>query len=136
MLKKCFYDPSNVLSCDSLDMDPKIDYEEKLIKILDKKDKKLCNKVVPLVKVLWRNKAVKEITWETETDMRENIRNYSKFHGQNFYKWEGLLHPRFSVNYCNWRVEWGPLRMCTMNSFHDECLTLLMTVKCEFGLCC
>ena len=39
--------------------------------ILDRKDKVLHNKVVPLVKVLWRNQAVEEATWETETDMRE-----------------------------------------------------------------
>ena len=69
MLKKCLYDPSNVLSCESLDMDPKIDYEEKLIKILDRKDKKLCNKVVPLVKVWWCNQAVKETMWEAEANM-------------------------------------------------------------------
>ena len=71
MLKKCLYDPSDVLSCESLDMDPKIDYEEKSIKILDRKDKQLCNKVVPLVKVLWRDQTVKETMWEIEADMQE-----------------------------------------------------------------
>ena len=51
MLKKYLHDPSHVLSYESLDVDPKLTYEERLVKILDRKDKVLCNKVVPLVKV-------------------------------------------------------------------------------------
>ena len=54
-----------------LDVDPKLTYEKRPMKILDQKGKVLRNKVVPLVKVLWRNQAVEEATWETETDMRE-----------------------------------------------------------------
>ena len=71
MLKKYLHDPSHILSYESLDVDPKLTYEERPVKILDRKDKVLRNKVVPLVKVLWRNQAVEEATWETETDMRE-----------------------------------------------------------------
>ena len=41
------------------------------MKIPDRKDKVLHNKVIPLVKMLWRNQAMEEATWETETDMRE-----------------------------------------------------------------
>ena len=41
------------------------------MKILDQKDKVLRNKVVALVKVLWRNQVAEEAMWETETDMRE-----------------------------------------------------------------
>ena len=71
MLKKYLHDPSHVLSYESLDVDPKLTYEERSVHILERKDKVLCNKVVPLVKVLWRNQAVEEVTWETEMDMRE-----------------------------------------------------------------
>ena len=71
MLKKYLHDPSHVLSYESLDVDPKLRYEEKPVKILDQKDKVLHNKIVPLVKVLWRNQAVEEATWETEADMHE-----------------------------------------------------------------
>ena len=55
MLKKYLHDPSHVLSYEFLDVDPKLTYEERPVKILDRKDKVLCNKVVPLVKVLWHN---------------------------------------------------------------------------------
>jgi len=37
-------------------------YEEQLIKILDCWEKYLCNKVVPLVKVLWANHTTAETT--------------------------------------------------------------------------
>ena len=61
----------HVLSYESLDVDLKLTYEERPIEILDRKDKVLCNKIVPLVKVLWRNHIVEEATWETEEDMRK-----------------------------------------------------------------
>ena len=71
MLKKYVQDSSHVLSYEFLDVDPKLTYEEKPIEILDQKDKVLCNKIVSLVKVLWRNHVVKEATWESEEDMRK-----------------------------------------------------------------
>ena len=71
MLKKYLHDPSHVLNYESLDVDPKLAYEERLVGILDRKDKVLHNKVVPLVKVLWRNQVVEESTWEIEAGMRE-----------------------------------------------------------------
>ena len=64
MLKKYVHDPSYVLSYKSLDVDPKMTYEERLVEILHRKDKVLCNKIVSLVKVLWHNHIVEEATWE------------------------------------------------------------------------
>ena len=45
-------------------------YQEQPVQILDRKDKALRNKVIPLVKVLWRNHKVEEATWEREDEMR------------------------------------------------------------------
>ena len=70
-LKKYLLDSSHVLSYESLDVDLKLTYEEKPIEILDRKDKVLRNKIVPLVKVLWRNNVVEEATWEAEEDMQK-----------------------------------------------------------------
>ena len=39
---------------------------------LDHTMKKLRNKEIPLVKVLWRNHGVEEVTWESEDHMRKN----------------------------------------------------------------
>ena len=69
MLKKYLYNTSHILSYESLDVDPKLTYEEKPVKIFYRKDKVLHNKLVPLVKVLWRNHVVEKATWETEEDM-------------------------------------------------------------------
>ena len=62
MLKTYLYNPSYVLSYESLDVDPKLTYEEKPMKILDWKDKVLRNKTLPLVKVLWHNQTMEEAT--------------------------------------------------------------------------
>ena len=71
MLKKYLHDPSHVLSYESLDVDPKLTYKKKQVEILNRKDKVLRNKIVPLVKVLWHNHAVEEFTWETREDMQK-----------------------------------------------------------------
>ena len=64
------YGPSHVLSYESLGINPKLTYEEKLVEILYRKDNVLRNKTMSLVKVLWRNYAM-EKAWETEDDMRK-----------------------------------------------------------------
>ena len=45
-------------------------YQEMPVKILDKEANVLRNKVMPLVKVLWRNNKIEEATWEREDDMK------------------------------------------------------------------
>jgi len=61
------------LSYETMDVDPELSYQEQPMKILDRREKELRNKVIPLVKVLWRNHAVEEATWELEEDMRKNF---------------------------------------------------------------
>ena len=41
------------------------------MKILDRGEKTLRKKVIPLVKVLWENIDSSEITWEKEKDIRD-----------------------------------------------------------------
>ena len=48
-----------------------LSYVEKPVKILDTKQKVLRTKTIPMVKVLWRNHALEEATWELESDMKE-----------------------------------------------------------------
>ena len=70
MLRKYVSDPTHVLSYEHLQLDQDLSYEEKPVQVLDRKDKVLRTKTVPLVKVLWRNSKFKEATWELEADMR------------------------------------------------------------------
>ena len=70
MLRKYVSDPTHVLSYEHLQLDQDLSYEEKPVQVLDRKDKVLRTKTVPLVKVLWRNSKSEEATWELESDMR------------------------------------------------------------------
>ena len=52
-------------------MQPDQTYVEKPVKILDKKEQVLRNKVIKLVRVLWQNHNVEESTWELDNAMLE-----------------------------------------------------------------
>ena len=71
MLRKYMADPSHVLQHQEIEISPAVSYEEQPVAILDRKDKVLRNKVIQLVKVLWRNRTHEEATWELETEMKE-----------------------------------------------------------------
>ncbi|KAL5556962.1 hypothetical protein UlMin_039198 [Ulmus minor] len=70
MLRKYVSDPSHVLVSEPIEVREDLTYQEQPVQILDRKDKALRNKVIPLVKVLWRNHKVEEATWEREDEMR------------------------------------------------------------------
>ena len=43
----------------------------KPVKVLDYGVKELRNKKIPIIKVLWRNSQIEEVTWEKESQMRQ-----------------------------------------------------------------
>ncbi|KAL5571352.1 hypothetical protein UlMin_020949 [Ulmus minor] len=53
MLKKYVPDSSHVLEIEVVEIQEDLCYDEKPIQILDRKEKTLRNKKIPLVKVLW-----------------------------------------------------------------------------------
>ena len=57
------------MSYEDLELQTNLSFEEQPVQILDKKDKVLRNKTIPLVKVLRRNSKVEEATWELESAM-------------------------------------------------------------------
>ena len=71
MLQKYVFDPSHVLQEQEVEISPEVRYEEPSVAILDRKDKVLRNKTIPLVKVLWKRHAVEEATWELESEMQK-----------------------------------------------------------------
>ncbi|XP_062086246.1 uncharacterized protein LOC133792361, partial [Humulus lupulus] len=71
MLRKYVSDTTHVLKYEDLELQKDLSYEERPVQILDRKDKVLRNKIIPFVKVLWRNSKVEEATWELETAMRD-----------------------------------------------------------------
>ena len=70
MLRKYLSDPSHVLEPPEVELREDLSYEEQPVQIVDRKEKVLRNKVIPLVKVIWRNHKFEEATWEPEDQMR------------------------------------------------------------------
>ncbi|KAL0541301.1 hypothetical protein IC582_021343 [Cucumis melo] len=70
MLRKYVVDPTHVVDFEPLQINENLSYEEQPIEILAREVKRLHNRVISLVKVLWRNHRVEEATCEREEDMR------------------------------------------------------------------
>ncbi|XP_027768538.1 uncharacterized protein LOC114074758 [Solanum pennellii] len=68
MLEKCLGDPASILHIKGLGVDEDLSYEEVLVEIIDRHVKRLRNKKIATVKVLWRNHLVEGDTWETEAE--------------------------------------------------------------------
>ena len=58
LLKKYNTDASHVIELEPAEIQPDLSYVEQPVRILDRKETTLRNKVVPLVRVLWRNPIV------------------------------------------------------------------------------
>ena len=71
MLRKYVYDPSHVIKFDDLTLQKDLTYEERPIKILDKKIHQLRRKAIPMVKVQWYKRGQEEATWELEEAIKK-----------------------------------------------------------------
>ncbi|WMV50387.1 hypothetical protein MTR67_043772 [Solanum verrucosum] len=69
LLKKCGGDPTYIVPFEILGIKQRLSYEEVPIEILDWQVKKLRNKDVASVIVLWKNQRVEGSTWEVEAYM-------------------------------------------------------------------
>ena len=70
MLRKYIPDPSHVLREQPVQLKENLTYEEIPVQIINRKEQVLRSKVIPLVKVLWKNHERKAATWEPEVQMR------------------------------------------------------------------
>ncbi|KAH0639227.1 hypothetical protein KY285_035813 [Solanum tuberosum] len=68
--KKCIGDPVSIPPLEGLGVNENLSYAEVPVQILDRQVKKLRNKEVASVKVLWKNHLVEGATWEAEADMK------------------------------------------------------------------
>ena len=69
MLKRYFPDSNHVIEYEPIEIQPDLSFVERPVQILDRQERVLRNKSVPLVRVLWRNPKVEESTWELESEM-------------------------------------------------------------------
>ena len=70
-LRKYVPDPSHVIEPEDIELKDNLTMELPPIKIVDRSTKRLRNKDVPLVKVIW-NQVTGDATWELEDKMRES----------------------------------------------------------------
>ena len=76
MLRKYISDSSHVLKTPPVELKEDLSFEVQPIGIVDQEMKQLRNKVIHMVKVLWKSDAMEEMSWETEAFMRSH---YSYF---------------------------------------------------------
>jgi chromosome condensin MukBEF ATPase and DNA-binding subunit MukB len=73
LLRKAKIDPSRVLPQVPMKIKGDLTMKAKLVKILDRDQKVLRNKRVPLVRVLWRSSRIEQETRERESEMKEKF---------------------------------------------------------------
>src|SRR5688572_17246166 len=71
MLRKFIGDENTIVPLQDVTIEENLSYEELPVEILDRQVKRLRNKEIASVKVLWRNQYVKSATWEAEEDMKK-----------------------------------------------------------------
>ena len=64
LLKKCVGDPTSILPLESVAVKGSLSYEDVPVEILDRQVRRLRNKEVTSIKVLWRSQSVEGSTWE------------------------------------------------------------------------
>ena len=70
LMKKCVGDPASVVPMECVEVKDSVSYEDVLVEILVCHVRRLKNKEVALVKVLWKSKSVKGATWEEEAAIK------------------------------------------------------------------
>nr|CAD1839635.1 unnamed protein product [Ananas comosus var. bracteatus] len=71
VLRKYIFDPTHVLDATPLELQEDLSFEEQPLRILAREVKRLRNREIPYVKVLWSNHDEREATWELESALRE-----------------------------------------------------------------
>ncbi|XP_057973830.1 uncharacterized protein LOC131161861 [Malania oleifera] len=71
MLRKYVQDLSHVVSYEEVKLKDTLSYDETPVQILDKKEQESRTKKIPLVEVLWRNRAKEKTSLELEEEIRQ-----------------------------------------------------------------
>jgi hypothetical protein len=70
-LRKCLADESTYVPLNDIEVDERLNYIEEPVAILDRKEKRLRDKVIKQIKVQWKHRKGSEATWELKDDMRQ-----------------------------------------------------------------
>nr|CAD1829459.1 unnamed protein product [Ananas comosus var. bracteatus] len=72
ILRKYIFDPTHVLDATPVDLQDDVSFEEQPVRILTREVRKLQNRDIPYVKILWSNHGEWEATWELESALQEH----------------------------------------------------------------
>jgi len=70
MLRRYVGDPSHVISHELPEIQSDMTLEERPVEILERAERQLRRRTIPMVKVCWQHHSVEEATWECEDDVR------------------------------------------------------------------
>ena len=70
LLRKYLPDPSHVINYADIEIQVDATSSEEPVRIMERREKYLRNKIIPLVKILWSKQGTEVMTWETEDDMK------------------------------------------------------------------
>ncbi|WMV14019.1 hypothetical protein MTR67_007404 [Solanum verrucosum] len=119
LLKKCVGDPASIVPLESMVVRYSLTCEDVPVEILDRQVRRLRNKAVASVKVLWRSQSVKGATWDPKAAMKAKYSHLFRFDsipaGGNSSFWFVLC---FGV-------------MCFM-CFHDFLMLCMFMKTCVF----
>ena len=100
MLRKYEPESAHVLNFDEIELVSRMSYAEEPVRIMDRKEQVLRNKIVSIVKVLWRHHGIEEATWEGEKIMKRQYPHLFKelgmclnFKDKIFIREGKLSHP-------------------------------------------
>ena len=71
LLKKCVGDPASIVPLGSVVVKDSLSYADVPVETLDRQVRRLRNKEVSSVKVLWRSQFVEGATWEAKAAMKD-----------------------------------------------------------------
>ncbi|KAE8723570.1 Detected protein of unknown function [Hibiscus syriacus] len=69
ILRRYHPDPGHIIQVEEVELRPDLSYEEEPIQILERDERVLRNRRIPMVKVQWSNRGPSEATWETLESM-------------------------------------------------------------------
>ncbi|XP_076886021.1 uncharacterized protein LOC143535730 [Bidens hawaiensis] len=70
-LRKCLANDTSLVPLKDIEVDERSNYVEQPLGIVDRKEKQLCHKITPLVKVIWKQRKGSDATWEVKEEMRK-----------------------------------------------------------------
>ncbi|GJT63788.1 hypothetical protein Tco_1015268 [Tanacetum coccineum] len=74
--KRIVYAKEKLKEARSLQIQPDMSLSEEPESIMDRQERVMRNKVIPFVKILWKNHPEREATWETEESMRASYPHF------------------------------------------------------------